>query len=64
MLEAAEQELSVIYQLCAFSGDWVLCSSEMLEVAEQELSVVYPKMTHFICVANAFHYAAEVLRDN
>ena len=28
------------------------------------LSVVYPKMTHLICVAHAFHRAAEVVMDN
>ena len=26
------------------------------------LSVVYPKMTHFTCVAYAFHRVAEVVR--
>ncbi|KAJ4425915.1 hypothetical protein ANN_27541 [Periplaneta americana] len=32
--------------------------------AGQALSVVYPKLTHFTCVAHAFHRVAEVVRDN
>ncbi|KAJ4427469.1 hypothetical protein ANN_25117 [Periplaneta americana] len=41
----------------------IRCCPYMVK-AGQALSVVYPKLTHFTCVAHAFHRVAEVVRDN
>ncbi|KAJ4435136.1 hypothetical protein ANN_23712 [Periplaneta americana] len=42
----------------------ILDAAPYMVKAGQALSVVYPKLTHFTCVAHAFHRVAEVVRDN